>query len=223
MIFTLWLLVFNCNGLYFRGRFPLDASDDENVYDLKTKVKDMIGGRFSHIIAAEELNIWRCKESETIFDGNNKVLFRQILNVFSPEEKVEVLSTSQKLADLHILEEETLLVETPGTSHISMAFGDILIFTIVKVYTVGNPIIEVPKKVPHKFESFYLQLCTKGGITEEDIEQNDVNVYGASHHIPGFVEEHEHMLAKKRTVSDEVRPISYQLLMLMMKPDACGR
>lgn len=209
----LWLLVFNCDGLYSGGRFPVGASDDENVYDLKTKVKDTIGGRLSHI-AAEELNIWRCKDRETFFDGDNKVLFRQILNVFSPEEKVEVLSASQTLADLHILEEETLLVESPGTSDISVAFGYILIFAIAKVYPVGNPIIKVPKKVSHKFESFYLQMCTKGRITEEDIEQNDVNVYGGSHHIPGFVKDHEHMLAKKRMVSDEVRSIQYLIKFL---------
>ena len=221
-MFTLWVLVFNCNGLYFRGYFSLDASDDENVYDLKTKVKDMMGGCLSHI-AAEELNIWRCKDRETFFNGDNKVLFRQILNVFSPEEKVEALSTSQILADLHISEEETLLVETPGTSHISVAFSYVLISTIDKVYQAENPIIEGPKKVPHKFESFYLQVCTKGGFTEEDIEQNDVNVYGSSHHIPGFVKDHEHMLAMKRTISDEVRSISYQLLKLMMRLDACGR
>ena len=74
----------------------------------------------------------------------------------------------------------------------------------------------------HEFEAFHLRLCTKGGVTDEDIEQNHVALAeGASHHIPGFVKEHESMLAQKRMVSDEVRSISYQLHILMYRSDAC--
>ena len=93
------------------------------------------------------------------------------------------------------------------------------ILILAKVYQARNPFILPPKKVPHEFqfESFYLRLYTKGGVTEDDIEQNGVAVAeGASRHIPEFVKEYESMLAQKRMVSNEVRSISYQLHTLML-------
>ena len=61
-----------------------------------------------------------------------------------------------------------------------------------------------------EFQAFHLRLCTRGGVSDEDIEQNDVKfVKEASHRIPGFVKVHESMLAQKRMVSDEVGSISY--------------
>ena len=120
---TLWLLVFNSDGLSFGERLPVDATDDENVQDLKIRVTNMLGGRLSHT----QLTIWRCKDKKTLFDGDTKSLFRQIQDIFSPdveEARLEGLSPSQKLVDLHISEEETLLVETPpNMSHIFRAYG----------------------------------------------------------------------------------------------------
>jgi hypothetical protein len=203
----LWLVVFNRDRLDFGGRFRVDITqaDATDVFDLKIKVKDMIGEDLSHIHASE-LTIWRRKDRKRFFvDEDTKVLFRQIRNVFFPEEIVESLSASQKLADLHISEEETLLVETPsapGTSRISTAFGCVLIHAIVKAYSVRD------HEVHHEFEAFYLHMHAKGEVTERDIELNGiVFVDKASRDAPGFVREHENMLGQKRKVSDEVSQI----------------
>ena len=119
----LWLLVFNSDGLKFGERLPVDATDDENVQDLKIRVTIMLGGRLSHT----QLTIWRCKDQKTLFDGDTKSLFRQIQDIFSPdveEARLEGLSPSQKSVDLHISEEETLPVETPPSmSHIFRVYG----------------------------------------------------------------------------------------------------
>jgi hypothetical protein len=198
----LWLVAFNHDGLDFGSRFRVDTTNDKNVYNLKTKVKDMIGDHLSHILASE-LTIWRCKDRKTRFVGDTRVLFRQIQNVFSPEEKVEVLSASQKLADLRISEEETLLVEIPlwpGKPRISTAFGYALIRAIVKA-SVGLE----NYKVHHEFESVYLQVRTKEGVTERDNYWNDIDE--PLRDVPGFVKEHENILGQKRKVSDKVGQI----------------
>jgi hypothetical protein len=202
----LWLVVFNRDRLDYGRRFRFDITNDGNVYNLKTNVKDMIGNRLSHILASE-LTIWRCKDRKTFFvDEDKRVLFRQIRNVFSPEEKVEVLSERQKLADLCILENETILVESPlspGTPRISTAFGYALIRAIVKASSVGLE----DHKVHHEFESVYLHVLDKGGVTERDIDWNDIEDIETLRRVPGFVKEHENKLGQKRKVSDKVGQI----------------
>jgi hypothetical protein len=129
---TLWVVVFDAsrNELGFGRRFNVDITDATYVSDLKTTVKGIIGDRLSRVLASE-LDIWRCKDRTTLFvDDDYKLLWRQIHNAFSPEDKVEVLSAGQRLADLRISEKETLLVEVPpapGTSRISTAVGYVLI------------------------------------------------------------------------------------------------
>jgi hypothetical protein len=205
----LWVVVFNRDGLDFGSGFRVDTTNDANVYKLKTKVKDMIGNHLSHILASE-LTIWRCKDRTTVFvddsdeSGDTRVLFRQIRKVFSPEEKVEVLSASKRLAALNISEKETLLVEiplSPGTPRISTAFGYALIRAIVKACSVGLE----NYKVLHEFESVYLQVRTKEGVTERDNYWNDIDE--PLRDVPGFVKEHENILGQKRKVSDKVGQI----------------
>jgi hypothetical protein len=79
----------------------------------------------------------------------------------------------------------------------------------------------------HEFKSYYFQVQTKGEVTEEDVDLNDIEDGDKAfrHDIPGFVKEHEQILGQKRKVSDKVRfhyILSYQLLVLMTSSAACS-
>ena len=117
-----WVVVFSRDLQNFGGRFKIDISRDEDIDDLKKTVKNFRRNGLSHVFPPR-LTIWRCKDRETAFhSGDVEALDRQISKLLSGEE-LEALSADEKLVDLCISVNETLLVEAPstflGASHIS--------------------------------------------------------------------------------------------------------
>jgi hypothetical protein len=205
------VVIFRRDWQIFGGRFQIDiTSDDVYVYHLKPKVKDLRhrgnDPRLSHIIqAAPDPVIWKCKDGIPLFDDEDPTnLAHQVRKVFA-EERVEQLRASQKLEDVHVSTEDTLLVEVPfvlpGMScTLYFYYLWLCSHTCLKAYSIGEMV--------HEFESYYFRVQTKGEVTEEDIELNRIKDVDEAflHDVPGFVKEHEEILGQKRkVVSDKVR------------------
>ena len=227
---SIWVVIFSRDWRDFGGHFLIDTtSSDEFVDDLKTLVKNRRQDDLSRV-DAPDLTVWRCKDRNTCLrDKDAETLVHQISKLLS-EGGVEFLCGIEKLADLCISMEETLLVEVPCMSHGTSRISTVLVaFSYMpKVKIDSNDKRRnrgtISSKVDQEFESSYLWVHTKGKVTAEDIELNNIEDVYREKNVPVFVRELEKMLSQKRKVSDEVRRrlflIMFQLLTLITRSDA---
>ncbi|KAF8267932.1 hypothetical protein EI94DRAFT_1786158 [Lactarius quietus] len=124
-------------------------------------------------VSASRMTVWRCKDRRMLFDVESLETLPGQIKELLSGDELERLHATQTLADLHISMEEILLVEVPSAS--------------------PGP----------QFEPFYLQADTRGKITIEDIELNDIQD-AFDYDVPIFVKEQEKMLSLKRKVSNEM-------------------
>ena len=106
----LWVLLI-AHNLEVRGEI-FKVGTPRDIDDLKKVVKEKRPNALANVDAAE-LTVWRCTDPTTILDAEDaEVLSRRIRDLFS-KQNVKKIGARTKIAELNILEGETLLVQLP--------------------------------------------------------------------------------------------------------------
>ncbi|KAF8258395.1 hypothetical protein EI94DRAFT_1140636 [Lactarius quietus] len=177
-------------------------------------VKEMWNDDFD-IPQIAALTVWKTKGKKLINKSNLERLADR-LGSFGVDDKdtiqVEELGDEDRVADLGLSVDQTLLVQLPGTSHIST----IVDFVLIPVITFATQAISigarVASKVDEEFSHFncLLQAETKGNFMADDIDLNRICPdYGEG---PKFVKDYEELLSRKRRVAHNMRPFAEMLI-----------
>ena len=106
----LWVLLIAHNLEVLGGLFEI--STPASIYKFQEIVKEKRPNDTANVDAAD-LTVWRCTDPTTILDAENaEVLSRRIRDLFS-KQNVKKIGARTKIAELNILEGETLLVQLP--------------------------------------------------------------------------------------------------------------
>ena len=105
----LWVLLIAHNLEVLGGKF--EVGTPPHIDGLKKVVKELRPNRTANVDAAR-LTVWRCTDPTTILDAEDaEVLSRRIRDL--SKQNVKQIGARTKIAELNILEGETLLVRLP--------------------------------------------------------------------------------------------------------------
>ena len=109
-----WCLTIDHENKPIGGLFKVNGEGD--IIDLKEKVKE--NRSTWKDVNANQLVVWRCKETQELDDADREQLELRVRAVFF-DNKVTKLGERQTIEELKLSDEEILLVQVPGTFPLS--------------------------------------------------------------------------------------------------------
>ena len=173
-----------------------------SIWELKDTIK-AIESPFLQDVQSSRIRVWRCPDY-TFDDDDSQLLSRKVKEAFSTNQ-VKHLSEMRTIEELKLIESEVLLIEVhvhagelPGTSRISSAVGH-MPFQAIGTCSSGEPFTS---KAGREYGHLFLRAGTKGEFTDDDVNLNEI--FSNSVQVPGFVDEFEKTLSRKRKAAENV-------------------
>jgi hypothetical protein len=90
----------------------LFLANEKNIDNLKKQVKKEKS--IMKDVKASALVVWRCTDRSVPFDTKDRKTFEHRIQEAFSNQKVQILNSREKFADLDVSEDETLFVQMPG-------------------------------------------------------------------------------------------------------------
>ncbi|KAI9431858.1 hypothetical protein H4582DRAFT_2084313 [Lactarius indigo] len=108
----IWLLLVDHTFHAMGNRFSVWTSGEEDIEDLKEKVKEKWQPDLADL-PAPKLTVWKTKGSMSINHSNDDCLEEKLIEIRANPNAIEMLRVGQKLVNLELSDGETLLVQLP--------------------------------------------------------------------------------------------------------------
>ena len=109
-----WVLLVDGQFQVTGNTFPIPTSSNDNIHTLTVKVKQLCEA-LAHVDAMM-LTVWRFSDNAPTFEFKDLHSQQRLVSEAFSKNQVILVRKHWKIANLHLSEEEVLLVQVPSTS-----------------------------------------------------------------------------------------------------------
>jgi hypothetical protein len=200
-----WFILVDQTFQSFGKRSTVLTSNEDNIDDLKRKVKEACPNDIPHDY--RHLTVWKLKGASMMnkFTHNQRMM-KIHESIEANDEDIEELNEADLVSNVNVgpSDGQLLLVQLRGISCIFIAVGRLLIQAIAVTLSnhepLGDPIESNVDEDP-LVRGLIVQAEKRGSFAEKDVNSNRIEDAGE---VPEFVQMYEAMLNRKREVSHSV-------------------
>jgi hypothetical protein len=112
-----WVILLDEQLQVTRKMFPISTSGNDNIHTLTLKVKAYWQDLAN--VEPTTLTVWRFSDNAPPFEFEDLDTMQRLVSEAFFKKQVILLRQNRKIANLHLSEEEVLLIQVPSTSRIS--------------------------------------------------------------------------------------------------------